>query len=73
MILRDYAVAAGYANRLDIKRLHTDLIQQPGCGSVKLRTLQDYIAGRTQPKGRVLLALATLLKCDVVDIIGGEE
>lgn len=57
-------VKAGYWDRLDIQRLLTDLRAQPGCENLKLRTLQNYLSGRTTMSLRVYMGFIRLLKLD---------
>lgn len=71
--LKLQAAMAGYIDRIDIQRLHADLIRQPGCEGVKLRTLANYVAGVTQPKGAILVGLSVILDCSVIDLIEVED
>ena len=58
--IRDLAAAAGYC-RLDMARLLADLREQPGCETVKARTMYNYLNGVSKPRGAVLLGLAAVL------------
>ena len=68
--LRDLSLAAGYVDRIDITRLLADLHRQPMCDRVQRRTLQNYLAGRSVPRGFVAIGLARVLGCDVTKIVG---
>lgn len=66
--LRDLVASAGYY-RIDIKRLLSDLHQQPGCETVKSRTLYNYLNGTSTPRGAVLLGLSRVLNCQPEQLI----
>ena len=70
--IRDLVAGAGYY-RIDMRGLLADLRQQPGCERVALRTLADYVAMRTLPRGEVLRGLAAVLCCSIDDIVSARR
>lgn len=59
-IFFELAAKAGYY-RIDMQRLLDTLHRYPGCTNVKMRSLYNYMNGKTKPRGWVMLGLTSIL------------
>ena len=57
--------AAGYCDRLAVRRLLADLRGQPGCERIQERTLNNYLAGRSKMPMAVEKGLDALIEREV--------
>ena len=54
--------AAGYCDRLAVRRLLADLRGQPGCERIQERSLNNYLAGRSRMPAAVEKGLDALIE-----------
>ena len=54
--------AAGYCDRLAVRRLLADLRGQPGCERIQERSLNNYLAGRSRMPPAVEKGLDALIE-----------
>jgi len=54
--------AAGYCDRLAVRRLLVDLRGQPGCERIQERSLNNYLAGRSRMPAAVEKGLDALIE-----------
>lgn len=54
--------AAGYCDRLAVRRLLADLRGQPGCERIQERSLNNYLAGRSRMPPTVEKGLDALIE-----------
>lgn len=57
--------AAGYCDRLAVRRLLADLRRQPGCERIQERSLNNYLAGRSRMPLAVEKGLDALIEMGV--------
>ncbi len=70
--LKEHVIAAGYAQRIDIRRLLADLKRYPGCATLQLRTLSNYLSGYTHMPTDVARALCGVLKITMDELMGAK-
>ena len=71
--LQKIAIAAGYADRVDIKSLLDDIREVPGGEKIKRESLVKYLDGRQIPPLAKALALAEVLGCELDDIVSARR
>jgi transcriptional regulator with XRE-family HTH domain len=72
MRILDLAIAAGFARpaRMDMAAFLEAVRREPDCASLTGQTIRNYIRGKSQPRGRVLLGIARVLGCEPADLFG---